>query len=234
MRSESPPKYIPYSDEDITFFIQTHNEGEYTFRAASRIRELYQNSRIIVRSDGISKCQFDWATIGVNYYNEQVLFRVEHGGAAIQRMMEIFLSKSPSNFLVKIDPDTLFHRRLSFLPESDGLFGTVQELDGCFSIQGGFIGLSKYAAQKIYDSQLMLRPELRNPDPNEGGYMAILYRRSQRVGLPSYDWSLGWAATRLGIDFFDFSEVCCTWKQPSENPHAKFAVTHPDPARPIL
>lgn len=224
---------MQFPDQDITFFMQVSHEGEYAIQAAKRLRQLYTGSRIIVRSDGIGLFDFDPPSVDVEYYEEEPLFTVENGGAAIHRMLEIYFSKPASKFLIKIDPDTLFHRKLSRLPEGPEIFGTIQELDGCHSIQGGFIGIPKVAAWKIFKSDLLLSRELASPSSSGGAFMGIMQRRAARVGLSSFDWSIGWAAQNLGISLFNYPEVHCVWKDPPDNPSGRFAVTHPDPKRPF-
>ena len=224
---------MPLPDKDVTFFMQISHEGDYAVHSANRLRQLYQGSRIILRSDGKGLFNFDPHIIDVEFYDEEPLFAVENGGAAIHRMFEIYFSKPPSRYLIKIDPDTLFHRKLSSLPKGTEIFGTIQELDGCRSIQGGFIGFPSVAARKIYRSALLLSPELTMPRASDGAFMGIMQRRAVRVGLSSFDWSIGWAAEALGIGLFNFPEVHSTWKDPPTNPNGKFAVTHPDPNRPF-
>lgn len=223
---------MPLPDEDVTFFMQISHEGEYAVQSAKRLRQLYKGSRIIMRSDGMGLFKFDPHSIDVEFYEEESLFAVENGGAAIHRMFEIYFSKPPSRYLIKIDPDTLFHCKISIFPEGPEIFGTIQELDGCHSIQGGLIGIPSVAAWKIFKSALLLSPELASPSALDGAFMGILQRRAARVGLSSFDWSIGWAAEALGIGLFNFPEVHCTWKDPPINPSGRFAVTHPDPKRP--
>lgn len=223
-------EFRTYLDSEITFFMQTYNEGEYAFNQAAKIRQFYPEARLVVRSDGGRDLGLNWNVIQAEFFQEERLFPITNGGKAIQRMLDIFFLK-PSHFLVKVDPDSVFHRRLCRLPTRNGLFGTMQELDGCTSIQGGFIGMSYSAARRIHQSHYLLSPVLSRPIGDHGGYMAILHRRGQRVGLASFDWSLGWSARKLGISMFDLMEVCCLWKSPPENADMKFAVTHPDPLR---
>lgn len=224
---------MPISDEEITFFMQISHEGEYALQSARRLRQLYKDSRIIIRSDGLGLFDFDPHSVPVEFYEEEPLFPVANGGAAIHRMLEIYFSRPPSKYLVKIDPDTLFHKKLCTLPDGPEIFGTIQELDGCHSIQGGFIGIPRSAAQKIYNSALLLSPELASPSSYQDPFMGILQRRASRVGLASFDWSIGWASQVLQIGLFNFPEVHCTWKDPPPDPNEGFAVTHPDPQRPF-
>jgi hypothetical protein len=219
-----------YKDNDIAFFMQAFHEGAYAFSKAALIRELYHNARIIVRSDGGNLSSYDWKSLNVEFYDEERIFTAANGGAAIHRMFELFFINQ-SKFLIKIDPDTVFYRRFRYLPSIDGIFGTLQELDGCKSIQGGFIGFSNSAAKKIHDSRLLLSALLIEPSVDTSGYLAILGRRAQRVGLASFDWSLGWAAQALNIEMYEFQDVLSMWKEPTDNGDLRYAITHPDPSR---
>lgn len=224
-------KQVSYTDQDITFFVQVFEEGDYAVQQVSRIRAMYPKARIIVRSDGGSFVGADWSSVGVEFYAEERLFTAQSGGSSVHRMLELYAAR-PSTYLIKVDPDSAFHRRLAFFPAADGLFGSLQESGGCRSVQGGFLGMTRTAAMEILSSKLLDSHALRAPSPESAGYLGILGRRAKRIGLASFDWSLGWCASNLRIAMTDFSEVNCQWLEPPANPNAKFAVTHPDPDRP--
>ncbi|MGZ3606874.1 MAG: hypothetical protein ACXU9J_03025 [Syntrophales bacterium] len=218
---------VTYLDSKLSFYIQIYREKEYAFTKVKRLRSFYPEARIIVRSDGGDGADFPWHRLNVEFFDEKRLFPFANGGMVVQRMLSIFLER-PSEYLIKIDPDTAHHRRLHYLPKCNGLFGTLQMVDDCVSIQGGFIGISLRAAEEIASSKLLLEPCLREPDESQGGYFAILRRRAQRVGLTSFDWTLGWAATHLNLPMTEYNEVSCAWKIPPNNINGEFAFTHPD------
>jgi hypothetical protein len=146
----------------------------------------------------------------------------------VQRMLDLYADR-PTPYLVKIDPDTVFHRRFRYLPTEEGLFGTVQGGRSSRSIQGGFIGITRATALAIRESKLLLDPMLGAPTSQHGPYMALLERRASRCGLSSFDCLLGWTASTLGHKIFAFREVRSNWKTSPENKNCRFAVTHPDP-----
>jgi hypothetical protein len=217
-------------DAAITFYMQTYDEQDYAFHRAAQLRALYPDARLIVRSDGGGCGPHSWQELAAEFYDEERLFPVANGGRVIHRMLELYVLR-PTAYLIKVDPDTVFHRRMHYLPARSGLFGTVQGPRVSRSIQGGFIGLTKTAALMILQSGLLLDSALQVPDPSTGEYMAILRRRADNLGLTSFDCVLGWAATMLGLEIFDFPEVCCEWQSPPDNPAQKYAITHPDPER---
>lgn len=217
-------------DAAIIFYMQTFEDQDYAFHRAVQLRTFYPEARLIVRSDGGGRGQYPWKAVAAEFYEEARLFPVANGGRVVQRMLELYLL-NPSAYLMKVDPDTVFHRRMRYLPTRNGLFGTVQGPRSCQSIQGGFIGLTKMAALSILQSGLLLDTALQMPDPTRGEYMAHLRRRADRIGLTSFDCVLGWAASILGLDIYDFPEVYCQWQCAPHNPGQKWAVTHPDPER---
>lgn len=221
---------VECKDADMTFYMQTFHDQKYAFHRAVQLRALYPEARLILRSDGGGRSNHPWQQVTTEFYDEDRLFPVANGGRVIHRMLELYALK-PTPFLMKVDPDTVFHRRMNYLPARSGLFGTVQGPPNSRSIQGGFIGLTQGAALAILKSKLLLDPVLREPDPSKGEYMAILHRRAKRIGLTSFDCALGWAASILGIDVFDFPEVFCEWQHAPENIRLRWAVTHPDPER---
>ena len=144
-------------------------------------------------------------------------------------MFEIFLEQ-PMAYLFKIDPDTQIHRRFRYLPAETAMFGSVQRAPHYLSIQGGCIGSTRDAAERISDSRSLLDPILRNCRADWPSHLAKLARRERDQGLASFDWSLGWAADQIGIPLIDFPEAYSIYGEvvslPEEGKHA-YAVTHP-------
>ena len=135
----------------------------------------------------------------------------------------------PTDYLIKIDPDTRAYRRLNYAPMDTCIFGSIQGPRTARFIQGGFLGLIRNAASRMAESGLLEDSRLKNPlaGPQGDGHWLRMARRAARVGLISFDWILGWAATQLQIPIRDFSEVKCTWKTPIDNPDLRYAFTHP-------
>ena len=123
MESTVSPQMSNYGDDDITFVIGVYRDRLRAEGALARLREHFPDARVIVRSDGdrdpknreLSE-RFD-----VDYREEERLYPIEHGGAMIARMLELFLEQ-PTRYLLKIDTDTAVYRRFHFLPQVVGLF----------------------------------------------------------------------------------------------------------------
>jgi hypothetical protein len=145
-------------------------------------------------------------------------------------MFEIFLEQ-PTAYLFKIDPDTQFHRRFRYLPAETAMFGTVQGAPDRLSVQGGCIGFTRDAAERISDSRLLLDPILRDCKAGPS-HLSKLARRGRDRGLASFDWSLGWVADQIGIPLIDFPEVYSIHGEVVSLPEDEeekdtYAVTHP-------
>ena len=121
-------------------------------------------SRVVLRSDGDPTLAFrpsPRASTSI-FAAESHLFGIENGGAVIERMLELFL-EHPTPYLFKIDPDTAIHRCFQYLPDRGGLFGTPQGEKDTPSIQGGCMGFTLDAAERILKSEMLRDDRLRGP-----------------------------------------------------------------------
>ena len=231
--NHSEPTHINYSEADITFFMGLYRDRARADGALVRLREHFPEARVIVRSDGDPDPKNHELTklFGVDYREEERLYPIEHGGAMIARILELFLEQ-PTRYLLKLDTDTAVYRRFHFLPEEKGVFGNVQSSkQGCESIQGGFTGFTEATARTILDSGLLEDARLTDPFAYrlESPYFDRMGHRVLRTGLCGFDWIVGWAATELGLPLISFSEVHCKGlaRNAIKNDDLKFAVTHP-------
>jgi hypothetical protein len=219
-----------YSDDDLTFFMLVYEDYDLAGQCLVDLRTHYPRARVVVRSDGDSDPRLDALTsrYGVDFRRESRLFTFENGGAVIERMFDLYAER-PTPFLFKIDPDTIVQRRFRFLPARSGYFGTLQGAPTYVSVQGGCLGFTSDAAATFAGSGLLRDPRLACPQAHREAemYFEKMARRVDKVGLSSFDWILGWAATALGVEMFDFPEVRSQWKIPVEDPDRRFAVVHP-------
>ena len=229
------PATSPVRDEDLTFWISAYRDADLLGSCLASLRRHYPAARVVVRSDG--DCDPRLAGLarlhGAAFRLEERLFPVENGGRLVHRMLEMYLEE-PTPHLFKLDPDTEIHRRFEYLPRRSGHFGTLQGEPGARAIQGGCMGFTRDAAQALHDSRLLLSPRLSAPKNGSGhSHWTYLEFRARAFGLSSFDWSLGWAAGKLGIPLFDFPEVfCLSHTRRRELPPdaaARFAMTHPAP-----
>lgn len=219
-----------YSDDDLTFFALTYKNYDATAECLRDLRAHYSSSRVILRSDGDPDPRLPVLAEHHNadFREESRLFKIENGGAVIERMLELF-SEKPTRYLFKIDPDTVIHRRFRYLPTRNGLFGTLQGLLTHPSIQGGCLGLTQDAAEQILKSNMLRDSRLKDPEKfiGESPYFVRMAHRASRCGLASFDWIVPWVARKLGIPIFAFAEVNSGWKQPPPNSNQRYAVSHP-------
>jgi colanic acid/amylovoran biosynthesis glycosyltransferase len=219
-----------YTDGDLTFFMLVYRDFPLANRSLARLRRHFPAARVVVRSDGDDDPRHEQliARYGVEYHREPRLFPVENGGAIVARMLQIYL-EHPTRYLIKLDTDTVVHRRFRHLPTRDALFGTLQGGRGWRSIQGGCMGLTRSVAERILGSGLLCSEDLEHPERRRdlSPYWRILARRAERVGLVSFDWSLAWVASETGIPQLGFSEVQSRARTGVDNRDLRYALTHP-------
>ena len=234
-----PTPHAPKRDDheaDLYFWMSVHHDAPAAEQCLGDLRRHYPKARVVLRGDGDNDPRL--ASLREAFAAEvhfgPRLFPVENGSALVIVMLEMFLA-TDCRYLLKIDPDTHVHRPLAHLPQREGIFGTLQGAPEYRSIQGGCLGMTRQAAQTLYDSGLLASPDLRQPERRraESDYWRILADRARDLGLASFDWSIGWAAKELGIDLFEFAEVRSQWLIPVENDRLQFAITHPRPAHEV-
>jgi hypothetical protein len=219
-----------YCDEDLTFFALTYKNYDATAECLADLRKHYAGSRVILRSDGDPDPRLPILAKSekADFHEESRLFGIENGGAVIERMLLLFFEK-PTRYLLKIDPDTVIHRRFQYLPVRSGLFGTLQTEQVTPSIQGGCMGFTRDAAEQILQSEMLRDNRLTEPAKfiNDSPYFVRMADRANRCGLTSFDWIVPWIASELGIPIYSFPEVNSGWRQAPSDPGRRFAVTHP-------
>ncbi len=219
-----------YRDDDLTFFALVYKDYTALATCLSDLRRHYPAARVILRSDGDPDPRLPILAqrYRVDFREEAHLFGIENGGAVLERMFELFLER-PTRYLFKIDPDTVIHRRFRHLPSRSGLFGTRQGDEETPSIQGGCMGFTRDAAERILRSGMLRDRRLCDPATfvDDSPYFFRMAHRAARCGLASFDWGLAWIAGELGISMFAFDEVNSGWGQAPPNPNTRYAVTHP-------
>jgi hypothetical protein len=219
---------------DIAFHMRVFRDTDAALQSLPKLRHFFPDSRVFVIFDGVEVSD-DFAEfckkINIEVLGGERLYTFGTGGRLVHRMLEVYM-QSPRKWLVKIDPDTVVHRHLSWMPRKLGIFGTYQQtvfLQGTYissSIQGGFVGMTHETAQKLYDSQAFLNPELYNPEESYAKDRPRIIGYVRKRGI-SEDWIFGYVLSVSGMSCYNFEEVLCNWRVPVSNSKLKYAFTHP-------
>jgi hypothetical protein len=219
-----------YTDDDLTFFVLTYRNYDATVECLRDLRNHFPKSRVILRSDGDPDSRLETLARAnrIDFYAEDRLFGIDNGGASIERMLELFLTKQ-TRYLFKIDPDTVIHHRFKYLPVHSGVFGTLQTLIETPAVQGGCMGFTRDVVEQILQCGMLRDARLKEPAKfiNDSPYFLRMSDRAERCGLASFDWIIGWVASELVIPLYAFDEVNSGWKMAPPNPYQRYAVTHP-------
>ena len=228
-----------YCDKDITFYVQVFKEVADIRICLKYLRRYYKESRIILISDGDNDPRY--RKIACRYKAEYIagerLYTVENGGRMIQRMFNAYLEK-PSDYLIKLDPDTRVHRRFRYLPYGKIIFGTLEwQTVGCKTplnppnVQGGCIGFTSVAAREITESGLLLSDELLDYRNTYADNFDII-DRAENAGLISFDFITRYVCRCLNISPVPFDEVYSVYRGNIASHGEDYAVTHPHKAPP--
>jgi hypothetical protein len=151
-------------------------------------------------------------------------YAVARGGLVVQEHLEAFL-EGDALWWFKVDPDTVVRRALIRLPEDECFFGTLQGGKPGPSLQGGCIGGTRAAVERLAKSGLLMSPGLSDFASTWASGNPNLFERAQ-TGLVSFDFLHAWACREIGIVLRDHPEICSEWRQPPVDPD-RFAITHP-------
>jgi predicted O-methyltransferase YrrM len=213
------PLLASYDDEDVTFVVEVYKNLPLASWCLDNLRAHYPKSRLLVWSDGD-----DDGAIGPMVADRGGIFRQGDrlwnegkSGALWTRRLREYMD-APTPYLVKIDTDTGFYRRIKKLPKEDCIFGTYAWSPECPRlIQGGFIGMTRRIAEKILWSGMLGSEKLKR----------FSYIHDSGQIMAAEDKALGSIATDLGIPLYDHTEISSNWKGRVPNPELKYAVVHP-------
>lgn len=236
---------VNYSDQDLTFFMQVHCDPREATWALSHLREHFPHARLLIVSDNDDDPVWPAvaARFGGTYFCGEYLYGTESGGLIVQRMLDRYML-SPTPYLFKIDTDTRTHRRFVDLPTGRCVFGSLEyktfakqiPLRGLPSVQGGFVGYTRQAAEDIWKSGVLLSPKLVNDYIHTYADTPEIATRAAE-GMVSTDFLTRYACKQLAIECRPFDEVNSRyrgWVQlryPGEfaftHPHKQEAARHP-------
>ncbi|MEM9418890.1 MAG: hypothetical protein AAGA25_07570 [Planctomycetota bacterium] len=232
----SPGPTADYTDADLTFFMQVHRDVRQANWALSHLRTHFPGARLLLVSDNDNDPRWPGVAnrFGGAYFAGEYLYGTESGGLIIQRMLDRYML-SPTPYLFKLDTDTKTNRRFQTLPTGRCVFGTLEyetfakriPLKGLPSVQGGFVGYTRQAAEDIWRSGV-LRSEALVKD--YAGTYADTPEIAARAdeGMVSTDFLVRYACKKLAIECRDYGEVRSLYRGwvATRTPD-EFAFTHP-------
>lgn len=220
-------------DTALTFHVQVYRDHWLAQRCLARVRALFPGARLLLVSDGDPDPR--WARLAARHAAEYVrgerLYALQHGGAIVQRMLDLFV-QAPTPWLLRIDTDTRVHRRFRWLPDGLCLFGTLEHRTHGYGealvppcVQGGFIGITRAAAERLHGSGLFSSPRLRDHGATWADTRDT--RERARHGRVSFDHLVRYGARQLDITLVEFDEVRSVWRGRIDNRGLRYAATHP-------
>lgn len=221
-----------YTDADLTFYLQVYRDVARAAWCLTALRQHFPHARVLVVSDGDRDLRYAALRrrFGVEFRLGERLYPRQYGGRMIERMLRLW--NTQTDFLFKIDPDALVQRRFQWLPaEPLALFGDCQPL------QGGCVGYTRQAGQRLLDSGLLADPVLTQPEQSwallpDGSLHESLWTDISISGLVRTDWIIAWCCRRLDIPQVGFPEIYSRWREPVPD-GLDVAVSHPHKHIPI-
>jgi hypothetical protein len=221
-----------YADADLTFYLQVYRDLTRAEWCLTQLRQHYPDARVIVVSDGDPDLKFAAlvARFGVELHYGERLYPLPNGGRMLERIFALWGMRT--DYLFSIDPDTQICRRFRWLPDEPvALFGD------CWPIQGGCMGFTRQAGQRLFDSRILCDPLLTRPAESwaklpDGRLVTDMLTAIDEDGLVRTDWIIFWACHQLGIPQISFGEVYSRWREIVPEGLDR-AVTHPHKELPI-
>lgn len=207
-------------DTDFSFVINLYQSSDLE-TCLSDLRRAYPNSPVCLIADGDG---WDYSPLARKYdcqLIESVRLKATGGGFWTERFLTWFAVEGSTEWLIKIDPDTVVARSLTVMPPTVGLFGfdyrKAKGQPGA-SCHGGCQGFSRDACVKILNSDLLAHP--RYQQQNRFWYFSNKHRLSFQDGVLS---DIIWL---LSLPVFDHPEIYCDWLVPPKHPE-RWAMYHP-------
>jgi hypothetical protein len=206
-RKATPPGFLPSCKTLMqqavpAFGITVDDEGpEVLIQCLRSVRSVYPRAPIFVISDGWEDAAFPAVcrTHNATYHLGSRLKLLEHGAEWWQRFF-LHAAKEDSDFVIKIDPDTMLHTRLHSYPPLE-VFG---RLDGAI-IQGDIQGFSAAGISRISSSGICRDPMYR--DYRTWAFDATSRQQAISKGQIAPDYVLFDIAHRLRLRYGSWSEV---------------------------
>lgn len=225
-----------YADADLTFFMQVHRDVRQAVWALGHLRTHFPGARLLLVSDHDDDPRWPGVAerFGGAYFAGEYLYGTESGGLIVQRMLDRYML-SPTPYLFKIDTDTKTHRRFRALPTGRCVFGTLEyetfakqiPLKGLPSVQGGFVGYTRAAAEDLWRSGVLRSPTLVRDYAGTYADTPEIAARADE-GMVSTDFLVRYGCRKLAIECREFGEVRSLYRGwvATRTPD-EFAFTHP-------
>jgi hypothetical protein len=214
---------------ELCFTMSVVDELELVCARLARIRAAYPATRVVLLVDPLG-C----TTVPLDRWPDRPrvemrvtppgLYAVANGGRIVQEHLHAFLD-GEERWWFKVDPDTVVRRPFASLPIEECFFGTVQGGAPWPSLQGGCIGGTRAAAERLATSGALESPDLCDFEATWASGNPNLLARA-RAGLVSFDFVHGWACQEARIPLRDHPEIRSEWRRPPADPD-RYAVTHP-------
>ncbi len=214
---------------ELCFTMSVVDELELTRSRVARIRNTYAAARVVLLADPVGSATVPleaWPR-GPNVEVRPVqvgLYSVARGGQVVCEHLEAFL-EGDARWWFKVDPDTVLRRALTRLPGEECFFGTLQGGEPGPSLQGGCIGGTRAAVERLATSGVLASPALADFAATWARGNANVLARA-RAGLVSFDFLHAWACRETGIELRNHPEIRSEWRQPPADP-GSYAITHP-------
>lgn len=227
---------------DITFFMQIHNDIALALLAIKRLRRFYPDCNLVCLFDGEQndyKYKDSLKKYNVDIIKSSNLYRYSYNSLMLYRKFIILLDYE-SDYYIKIDTDTHFHRPFKGLPKIDCSFGHKRRAQGVRFIQGGFIGYTRNILSQIVMSGFLERMFINNDRKwirDKGGLVAGLKSSEYytNYNISPDDIISAYVIRTLGLRLEHHKEVYSCWGKniklsdlaELKNSNLVYAVTHP-------
>lgn len=221
-----------FNPSDLCFIVNHwEHDALLALRVVEQIREHHPGSQVIVISDGNWDGVDDLWDLPDLIVGDRIKNQPSMAGAWIERYMKAFLERSTAKYLIRVDADTILHRPIAFIPDTDHFGHIAVNSHPPFVNQAG-CGYTRSAIKRILNSGLLTMPEYGQPP--------YLY---QRFGITKrWEWEepsnelfiygdriLQSINYRLGLSVGGWSECLVNFREIPGNPDKRWALTHPHP-----
>ncbi len=203
---------------EILFILNCYDEPiQQILQAIESLRAFYSTAPLIIIWDApdLIKCLSKMETIQDNYkgikqrYYRHRLKPLINGGGWTYRYLYVgreIAKKHPYiKYLLQIEPETLFLKKIESDLPKEGIFTKVIDNNNKTFIQGGAIGYNLAAVQTIVDSNLLLNKEFKQLKYGYKGEKD--YFRNTHISCQ--DSIVYEVATRLKIPVANFDDFSC-------------------------